>query len=114
MAKQKKSEETLYDYEEAEEDVCVACGGTLISYWAEGIRGACLECCCIDCKKLIENCICTKKPFVASAKLREFLLLSFKKEFDSLEQKLKEAREVLDRIENLNPVYRRCFEPHPA
>lgn len=31
------------------EDICYVCSGTGRSYWSDGIYGACLECCCIDC-----------------------------------------------------------------
>ena len=43
-----------------EEDLCEACNGEMISYWTDGVYGACLMCCCIDCKKLDKECICNK------------------------------------------------------
>lgn len=39
-----------------EDEVCVLCSDSGISYWSDGVYGNCLECCCIDCGK---NCTCT-------------------------------------------------------
>jgi hypothetical protein len=60
----KTYEEHTYDcdcvfYTQPEEgfcDCCHSCRNTGISYWSDGIYGACLECCCIDCGK--RNCEC--------------------------------------------------------
>lgn len=40
------------------DSICRACDGSGKSYWAEGMYGSCLECCCIDCGKF--ECICKK------------------------------------------------------
>lgn len=40
-------------------ELCIACNGSGISYWSDGIYGNCLECRCIDCGK--EKCICNIK-----------------------------------------------------
>jgi hypothetical protein len=40
---------------------CTECGGTGISYWSDGIYGACMECCCIDCGKSDLKCTCQKE-----------------------------------------------------
>lgn len=37
---------------------CIVCGETGRSYWSDGIYGACLECCCIDCSERNWNCKC--------------------------------------------------------
>ncbi len=46
--------------ESNESSVCDACRGSGTSYWSDDIYGACLDCCCIDCKKFNWDCKCVK------------------------------------------------------
>lgn len=46
--------------EKKDKSDCPACRGSGTSYWNEGIYGACLHCCCIDCTKFDDECDCEK------------------------------------------------------
>jgi len=37
---------------------CFACDGTRTTYWTDDYYGVCFECCCIDCNKLLGECVC--------------------------------------------------------
>ena len=54
--KNMKSSDNAEESSDNEEECCIACGGSGICYWSDGIYGNCLMCCCIDCGK---NCKCT-------------------------------------------------------
>jgi hypothetical protein len=41
-----------------EHETCYACCGSGRSYWCDGIYGACIQCCCIDCGKFDKDCKC--------------------------------------------------------
>lgn len=41
-----------------EKEMCDVCGGTGRSYWSDGIYGACIQCCCIECEKFDYKCSC--------------------------------------------------------
>ena len=39
-------------------NICNSCRGNGKAYWSDGIYGSCLECCCINCKKFDNECVC--------------------------------------------------------
>lgn len=54
---QHRFKDFIHDFSEDKVD-CDICNGSRRQYWSDDIYGICLECCCIDCKKLNKECRC--------------------------------------------------------
>ena len=58
---------TAEDDEVSDDEVCVACNGSGISYWGDDVYGNCLLCCCIDCGKICSCTTCDKCDRIITA-----------------------------------------------
>ena len=56
--KQLKFKHFIHDFSKDKNHHCYQCNGSRRQYWSDDVTGVCLECCCINCKKLNKDCRC--------------------------------------------------------
>lgn len=65
--------------EQEQEFECDVCQDTGISYWSDGVYGACMECSCIECNKKDKECTCSQDKLKKDINDIKFQIIDIKR-----------------------------------